>query len=727
MKKLNSSLTNSFLFFIKNRVKRFVFCIWALIISTSFESLSQTTYIWNQTGTADWTVAANWTPSRTPATNDILQFNNGAITTPTNISTETIGQLLIAGNTIVNLQGVVAGTVLTISNLPGDDLSVALGSQLNINVAVNTTTIALATGATGNITGNMTFSAAAHRLDPADANAVTFNSPAIFTQGTGCTGNVFTNTLPANAIIFSAGTIFLQSAGANPFGLTQPLSKVIFNTGSLYIFQDPSGTPSFSGRTYANFQFTGSGAPSTCVGGNAVSINNFNVTSGTINVNMTGTPGHSIKGNVSVAAGATLNFAPATVGTINLNGTAAQAITNSGTITFAVNEAVTINNPAGVIINNNITLNDLVTFTAGIVTVPNPTVLTLSSTASVASVSNASFVDGKVAKIGNTAFTFPVGATSISGYVPISISAPSIVTDVFTAKYIRSSAPTGGLAIGLKNVSSVDYWTLDRTGGSSTVNVTLNWTSQSSNGGSTSYITDLPSLTVAHYDGTNWDTYSGELTATGTVVTGSITRMGVSVFSPFSLGSVSFLNPLPINLNYLNGIKQNGSHNLAWKVTCTNNSSATMSLERCADNRNFKDITTITADALRCEQPFNYSDDNPLAGTNYYRLKMTDANGKVSYSAAIAILNVAKGFDIVGLLPTLVNNNAILNITAAQKTKMDMVVTDIAGKQVQKIVYNLIAGSNQFNINLSNLSAGTYQITGYTPDGKSRTIRFTKQ
>ena len=152
-----------------------------------------------------------------------------------------------------------------------------------------------------------------------------------------------------------------------------------------------------------------------------------------------------------------------------------------------------------------------------------------------------------------------------------------------------------------------------------------------------------------------------------------------------------------------------------------------MSLERSANNRTFTGITTITADAVRCEQPFSFTDNNPLKGTNYYRLKMTDANGKITYSAAIAILNAASGFDIVGLMPTLVNNNAILNVTAAQKTKMDVIVTDIAGKQVQKIAYNLIAGSNQFSMNLADLSAGTYQITGYTADSKSKTIRFVKQ
>jgi len=123
----------------------------------------------------------------------------------------------------------------------------------------------------------------------------------------------------------------------------------------------------------------------------------------------------------------------------------------------------------------------------------------------------------------------------------------------------------------------------------------------------------------------------------------------------------------------------------------------------------------------------SFDDDKLLPGFNYYRLKVTNLNGKISYSAIVAVLNKETGFDIVNLMPNVVNSNAILNVTAAQKTKMDVVITDITGRQVQKIAYNLIAGSNQFTLNLGNLSAGTYQINGYTADGVSKTIRFVKQ
>ena len=114
------------------------------LVALSSSAFAQTTYTWNQTGTAAWTTSTNWTPTRTtPAVNDVLVFNNGATTTVTAVPTQTIGQLTISGNTIVNLQAAAAGTILTIAGGAGTDLSVASGSQLNVNVATNTLAIPL--------------------------------------------------------------------------------------------------------------------------------------------------------------------------------------------------------------------------------------------------------------------------------------------------------------------------------------------------------------------------------------------------------------------------------------------------------------------------------------------------------------------------------------------------------------------------------------------------------
>lgn len=735
MKKVYSGFTPVFSFFGK-RVMRFAMSLIILMFLNSIAGIGQTTYFWTPVST-DWQLSTNWTPVRaTLLTSDILIFNSGTNTTVTNAPTETIGQLSIINNTTVNLQAAAGGNTLTIGGLLiGDDLTVATGSSLNINGA-NVTTLFMGATATGIITGNMNFSSAQHRLDALNAGAINFNSPAVFTQDLLCTGTVFNNTGTADVISFNTGSTFISKAGASPFGLGQPASKVIFNAGSLFKVQqnNPIG---LVGRTYGNLEIDLPGFSQSQTGNsNPFTVDNLTVTQGIFNINLT-VAGINLKGNISVAAGQTLSFNPAVAGnTLNFNGTTTQSITNLGVLSFGANENITINNSAGIILNSDITFNKLVTFTAGVVSAPNPRMLIFSSTATVApGVTNSSYVDGRVKKFGNSDFEFPVGKIA-KGYVPIKISlfVNGASTDEFVAEYIRGSARALGpvnAGPGLDHVSGCDYWILNKisTSPTLTLDVTGFWNANNTCL-ATPYINDLTKLTIAHFNGTEWDSYgiSPILSGGSTTTTGSIKWTSVSIFSPFSLASTTFgFNPLPINLNYLNGIKQGNNNLLNWKVTCTNNPNATMSVQHSADGRNYNSITTVFADALRCQQPFDYTDNNAPTGLNYYRLKMVDANGKITYSAPIAILNKETGFDIVGLSPTLVNTKAELNVTAAQKTTMTVVITDVAGKQVQKMVYNIIGGSNKFTVNAAGLSAGTYQITGYTADGKSRTIRFVKQ
>ncbi len=186
---------------------------------------------------------------------------------------------------------------------------------------------------------------------------------------------------------------------------------------------------------------------------------------------------------------------------------------------------------------------------------------------------------------------------------------------------------------------------------------------------------------------------------------------------------------LPISIEFFRGYKNGTQHNLNWKVTCTNTPRATMTLERSADGRNFTGIYTITAEAVRCLQPFDHMDVSPLNGLNYYRLKMVDADGKVTYSTIIALLNKTSGFDIVGIIPNPVPKagNAILNVTSAQKGQLQIMVNDMAGRQLMQQTQQLVAGSNPINLQLQGLASGVYQITGHMADGSTKTIRFVKE
>ena len=104
------------------------------------------------------------------------------------------------------------------------------------------------------------------------------------------------------------------------------------------------------------------------------------------------------------------------------------------------------------------------------------------------------------------------------------------------------------------------------------------------------------------------------------------------------------LGTVPIRFEYLNGQKQNNGHALNWKVTCLS-TNIIMEIERSSDAKNFQSIILLAATQARCSQPFDFTDLQPLKGNNFYRLKMIDVDGKISYSPTVLILNGSKLFN----------------------------------------------------------------------------------
>ena len=316
-----------------------------------------TTYTWNVAGNGNWVTATNWTPSRTtPNPSDILLFNNGNNNTISNVPSETVGGLQVLNNTIVNLQSSVSSTLSLTSGVTGNDLIVTTGSELNIN-GTSVLSMALNSAATGSISGSMTFSNGSHSINAASSSAIVFNQGASLIQGTGFSGDIFTKTGTKDITIFASGSQFIQKAGGSPFGFSGSDSKVVFQPGSWYRFQ-ANETPSFSGRTYSNFDFNISSGSKNGTGNN-LSIDTLIITNGTLNINTTG--GTTIKGSIEIASGATLTFTPSSAGTFNLSNTSPQSITNSGTFTIAANANMIIPATSSINLNSNISINGSLT------------------------------------------------------------------------------------------------------------------------------------------------------------------------------------------------------------------------------------------------------------------------------------------------------------------------------------------------------------------------------
>lgn len=215
------------------------------------------------------------------------------------------------------------------------------------------------------------------------------------------------------------------------------------------------------------------------------------------------------------------------------------------------------------------------------------------------------------------------------------------------------------------------------------------------------------------------------------IVGGSEVCSGTTVNASFVGAPFGCSSSLPITLEYFNGVKQTNGNLLSWKLNCNGAPQLQVVLERSGSGRSgtFSSIHQLTATAADCLQPFSYNDAVPLSGINYYRLVITDAGGSPIYSRIIALRNAGTGFDILNILPNPVTHNgdAVLNITTTQKDRMNILVTDITGKQMFTQTAVLAAGSNQVPLSLNRLSAGTYQVTCITSDGTAKRIKFVKE
>ncbi len=495
-------------------------------------------------------------------------------------------------------------------------------------------------------------------------------------------------------IINSNGQIIrLATTPPNPFSIA---GNVIVNAGTLQLSNSPTTAVTFN--VNGNVQVD-AGASLDLQGSSTSNILN-------IKGNLTA-PGNITEGGTSTASA------------IVFNGTSVQTLSFGGTIVNDV--SFKIDNPAGVNVLTNFTssaaTNARLTLTNGNINMGTNTLYIQNpATTAIAGGVVASHIIGKLRRVTNTAaaaYIFPVSdnATELAS---IKVYPVTAVSD-YTAQFIRPNPfDRNAVTPPIQNAGNYIWDIVQNTGTGADINFAYG---SFNNGG----ITDPTAVKGLFWNGASWNTLGG--TDGGG---SSVDVFGVTAFGSFSLGSE--LNVLPIKIVYFNGIKNTGSHQLQWKVVCSNSTGGTFILERSSDGKNFTDIYAEYADVVRCLQPFSNTDNNPLAGKNYYRLKTTDIDGRITFSKTIVLLNNKTGFEIIGVLPNPVQHDgmAVLNITSAQKGKMQIIITDANGKKMQTLTSTMVAGSNQVALHVANLAAGTYLVTGITNDGIKTSTRFVK-
>lgn len=319
---------------------------------------------------------------------------------------------------------------------------------------------------------------------------------------------------------------------------------------------------------------------------------------------------------------------------------------------------------------------------------------------------DSSFVRGPVEKRNNGNFTFPIGD---SIYAPLTITNVSGTGTQFRAKYFDRNPKVDGyipdsLNVALENVSVVEYWDLERTNTSNSCKVNLSWRPSSG--------VEVPAdIVVAHWNnGTNeWESI-GATASSGDKDNGSVASSVTSSFSPFTLGSTSENNPLPVVYGFFEGRVLTASNLLSWQTTSEVNADY-FTVQRSTDAEVWEDIGMIEANGNSSTiQNYAFSDQEVDSNIYYYRLKQVDFDGQYEYSK-IVVLN-RKGISTQKTFKISVFPNPLIageSLTLENVSLGDLIqLYSLDGRLVMEKL------AQEDRVIISNLNSGSYvlRVTG---------------
>lgn len=200
--------------------------------------------------------------------------------------------------------------------------------------------------------------------------------------------------------------------------------------------------------------------------------------------------------------------------------------------------------------------------------------------------------------------------------------------------------------------------------------------------------------------------------------------VAINSFSSFYFASKAYA-VLPVNILSFTGKAEKKNNKLQWKASCTND--INFVIERSENGIDFIKIGAVQAAQQDCDFPFEFADTNPGKGKSYYRLVMYENNSSAKYSDIILLNHAGEFFMNIQFMPNPVEGNiATLKIESPKSQYVQLVISDMSGKQVLAKQIFVPAGISKQILDIRTLSKGAYQVT-YDANGKLFVTRFIKK
>jgi hypothetical protein len=299
--------------------------------------------------------------------------------------------------------------------------------------------------------------------------------------------------------------------------------------------------------------------------------------------------------------------------------------------------------------------------------------------------------------------------------------------DEFLAEYKRANPQsTPGLGNNyqspIHHISYVEYWNLSRTAGSSPRKIKLAVSPYS-------FAYNLPALVIARADNGQWVSEGGNTYTAGTpappYVTGTfISDAAIEEFGAFTLGSTidQAQNPLPVRIESFTVGLANGRSSLYWRTGICPAAEIKFEVQRAGHDRLFSRLTDIYGNDTACA--YQYKDNHPGKGENYYRLKLTEGSGETSFSKTISVFNEQ------GTEPRLrlagMEANQLKVYGYSPPGNISLFIFDASGRVVKSYARQIFRSGEIFYLPVQGLAKGIYWIVGISKKERLKGESFIK-